>query len=113
VAISLDLAVGDAEAAEELELVGREEREIDFGSPELELVDRRDHPQQAEGAGEELEELVVVDRRVEQRAVDQQAATQIIALDPEFEGARDLLVVLVVDVDPARSPARDRTDRRC
>ena len=67
VQVFLDLAVDNAVAAGEGEVLVQGEGEIDFRALQFHLVDVRHHPQQAEGTGEEVEELVVVDLGIGRR----------------------------------------------
>ena len=83
--VLLDLAVGDPEAAEQRKVVGGNVVHFDLAPLQLQLVDRRDHAENAKGPGKELEELIVIHFGMEYGGVDDQAPIQIVALEAQLE----------------------------
>ena len=84
-AIGLDLAVGDVAAGKHRPAIDDLGIQVEFGAPQIDLVDVRHHAQQAKAAHEEFEELHVADLGIIARQIITDAAIQQAALDAGFK----------------------------
>jgi hypothetical protein len=96
--VLVDLAVRDAVTREHREHLVDLPAGVDLGALDRDLVDVGHGTQQAERAGEEVEELHVLNCRVEQCRVHADRAIQEVGLEAEFGGLGDFLLESVVDV---------------